>query len=212
MDLGDRAAQFRFLVRDRAGQFTESFDAALASAGIETVKIPPRNPRPNAYPERFVLTARTEVSDRMLIFGQRHLRLILAGYEAHDNRGALIAAVSPGRPGPATAPPTSPSSGSSAGPSSVASSTNTSEPHRGPGHGQWPSSGTPQARLRAENKKLKARNERLAGELGKTRTALGQIICLRRTGLVPARLLSGLVFATGRSPHAGGPRRRSRSQ
>jgi transposase len=28
------------------------------------------------------------------------------------------------------------------------------------------------ARLRAENKKLKARNERLAGELGKTRTAL----------------------------------------
>jgi transposase len=28
------------------------------------------------------------------------------------------------------------------------------------------------ARLRAENKKLKARNERLAGDLGKTRTAL----------------------------------------
>jgi hypothetical protein len=41
MDLGDRAADFRFLVRDRAGQFTESFDAALASAGIQPVKIPP---------------------------------------------------------------------------------------------------------------------------------------------------------------------------
>ena len=39
MDLGDRATDFRFLVRDRAGQFTESFDAALASAGIEAVKI-----------------------------------------------------------------------------------------------------------------------------------------------------------------------------
>ena len=49
------------------------------------VKIPPRCPRANAYAERFVLTARTEVTDRMLIFGERHLRTILAGYEAHYN-------------------------------------------------------------------------------------------------------------------------------
>jgi putative transposase len=41
MDLGDRAAQFRFLVRDRAGQFTASFDAVLADAGIAAVKSPP---------------------------------------------------------------------------------------------------------------------------------------------------------------------------
>jgi len=60
MDLGDRAADLRFLVRDRAGQFTEAFDAVLADAGIEAVKIPPRSPRANAYAERFVLTARTE--------------------------------------------------------------------------------------------------------------------------------------------------------
>ena len=85
MDLGDRAAGFRFLVRDRAGQFTASFDAVLADAGIEAVKIPPRSPRANAYAERFVLTARTEVTDRMLIFGERHLRTILAQYEAHYN-------------------------------------------------------------------------------------------------------------------------------
>jgi putative transposase len=41
MDLGDRAANFRFLVRDRAGQFTASFDAVLASTGIQAAKIPP---------------------------------------------------------------------------------------------------------------------------------------------------------------------------
>jgi putative transposase len=83
MDLGEHAADFRFLVRDRAGQFSAPFDAVLAGAGIEVIKIPPRSPRANAYAERFVLTARTEVTDRMLIFGERHLRQVLAQYEAH---------------------------------------------------------------------------------------------------------------------------------
>jgi putative transposase len=32
----------------------------------------------NAYAERFVLTGRSEVTDRMLIFGKRHLRRVLA--------------------------------------------------------------------------------------------------------------------------------------
>src|SRR5690348_14428021 len=72
-------------LRDRAGQFTTSFDAVLADAGIEAVKIPPRSPRANAYAERFVLTARTEATDRMLIRGERHLRTILAQYEDHYN-------------------------------------------------------------------------------------------------------------------------------
>jgi putative transposase len=51
MDLGDGAVGFRFPVRDRAGQFTASFDAVLAGVGIEAVKIPPRSPRANAYAE-----------------------------------------------------------------------------------------------------------------------------------------------------------------
>jgi putative transposase len=78
MDLDDHAASFRFLVRDRAGQFTTSFDAVLAGAGIDTVKIPPRCPRANCFAERFVGTARTELTDRILIFGERHLRTVLA--------------------------------------------------------------------------------------------------------------------------------------
>ena len=73
------------LVRDRAGQFSASFDAAPA-AGIQAVKIPPRSPRANAYAQRFVRTARTEATGRMLIFGERHLRPVLAQHARHHNR------------------------------------------------------------------------------------------------------------------------------
>jgi putative transposase len=85
MDLADSAATFRFLVRDRAGQFTTAFDAVMAGAGIDIVKIPPRCPRANCFAERFVLTVRTELTDRILIFGERHLRTVLAEYSTHYN-------------------------------------------------------------------------------------------------------------------------------
>jgi putative transposase len=85
MDLGDRVGEFRFLVRDRAGQFAATFDAVLADVGITTAKIPPRCPRANCYAERFVLTARTELTDRILILNQRHLHAVLAEYVQHYN-------------------------------------------------------------------------------------------------------------------------------
>ena len=86
IDLEEQVGRFQFLIRDRAGQFTDGFDAVLAAAGIEVVKIPPRSPAANAYAERWVRTARAEVTDRMLIAGPRHLRAVLDEYAAHYNR------------------------------------------------------------------------------------------------------------------------------
>jgi len=85
LELADRATAFRYLIRDRAGQFTTAFDTVLADAGITVLKIPPRTPRANAYAERFVRTIRTELTDRMLISGEPHLRYLLTGYARHYN-------------------------------------------------------------------------------------------------------------------------------
>ena len=85
MDLGQRAASVRFLIRDRAGQFTGSFDAVFTADGITILASPPQAPRANAICEPVIGTLRRELFDRLLIINEHHLRQVLAEYLRHYN-------------------------------------------------------------------------------------------------------------------------------
>ena len=78
MDPGERAACFKFLLRDRDSEFTAVFDDVLAGNGTRVVKTPVREPRANSFAERFVGTLRRECLDHVLILGEQHLPEVLA--------------------------------------------------------------------------------------------------------------------------------------
>jgi putative transposase len=73
------------LIRVRDAKFTAAFDAVLAAAGIRIIKTPVRAPRADSIAERWISSARREGLDRMLITGERHLRLVLSEYVKHYN-------------------------------------------------------------------------------------------------------------------------------
>jgi transposase InsO family protein len=85
MDLGERAATFTSLIRDRDTKFTDVFDAVFASEGIRILRTPVRAPRANAIAERWIGTVRRELLDQMLIVNRRHLTHVLTEYVAHFN-------------------------------------------------------------------------------------------------------------------------------
>jgi putative transposase len=80
MGLGQRADSVQFLIRDRAGQFTDSFDAVFTAAGIPILTSPPQAPRANASCERLITTLRRELRDRLLIINEHHLNQVLTQY------------------------------------------------------------------------------------------------------------------------------------
>jgi putative transposase len=85
MDLGPRAGCVKFLIRDRAGQFTRAFDAVVTANGTKIPASPPQAPRANAIRETIIGALRRELPDRLLIVNEHHLRHVLSGYFQHDN-------------------------------------------------------------------------------------------------------------------------------
>ncbi len=80
-----RTTAIRYLIRDNAGYFTDAFDAVFTAIGARVVPILPGVPRMNAIAERWVGSCRREATDRILITGERHVRLVVDEYAAHHN-------------------------------------------------------------------------------------------------------------------------------
>ena len=85
MDPGQRASAVKFVIRDRAGQFTGSFDAVFTAVGTRILASPPQAPRANAICERVIGTLRRELLDRLLIIDEQHLHRVLTEYLMHYN-------------------------------------------------------------------------------------------------------------------------------
>jgi transposase InsO family protein len=85
MDIEHRIDPLRFLLRDRDSKFTAAFDAVFTAVGAQVIRTPPQAPQANAIAERWVGTVRRECMDRMLIVGERHLRVVLDEYVGHYN-------------------------------------------------------------------------------------------------------------------------------
>ena len=73
----------RVLIHDRDPLFTKKFQQTLKSAGVRCLKMPKRSPNLNAFAESFVRGIKAEVLNKMILFGEKHLRHVVSEYIAH---------------------------------------------------------------------------------------------------------------------------------
>ena len=84
-DLRDAAVTVRYLLGDRDDKFGPGFDAVWQGEGATILRSPVRAPDANAVAERWVRTARSECTDRLLVLSEGHLRRVLDRYVRHYN-------------------------------------------------------------------------------------------------------------------------------
>ena len=82
-DAGGFLSGTRFLLHDRDPLFSEAFRETVATAGVQTVRLPLRSPNLNAYAERFVRTIKESCLNRLILVGERSLRRAVGEFVTH---------------------------------------------------------------------------------------------------------------------------------
>jgi putative transposase len=73
MTLDEQERRPLFLVRDRDGKFTRTFDEVFRSEAVRVIRAPVAAPKAKAHAERWVGSVRRECLDRLLIVSRRRL-------------------------------------------------------------------------------------------------------------------------------------------
>jgi transposase InsO family protein len=74
-----------YLIRDRDGSYGHAVTRRLAAMGIRDHPTSPRSPWQNGHAERLIGSIRRECLDHVVVFGEDHLRRILAAYADYYN-------------------------------------------------------------------------------------------------------------------------------
>jgi transposase InsO family protein len=74
------------LIYDRDRKWSRDVRRLLEDEGIRVVQTPYQAPNANAYAERFVRSIKEECLDRLIPFGEGHLRRTIAEYVEHYHR------------------------------------------------------------------------------------------------------------------------------
>jgi len=73
----------RILIHDRDPLYTKKFVAILKAAGVRALKLPKRSPNLNSFCESWIRGAKRECFDKIVFFGEKHVRYVVEQYVEH---------------------------------------------------------------------------------------------------------------------------------
>jgi putative transposase len=75
----------KYLIHDQDPLFTEAFKDILQAGGITCKKTSVASPNMSPFVERFIRSIKYECLNKIIIFGERHLRYVISEYMTFYN-------------------------------------------------------------------------------------------------------------------------------